>query len=81
MFVKPAKSRAVRDPVSRRLLPAEGADVPETSFWHRRVRDEDVIVTKPILVTEIEAEQAAVPAQTEAPKPDGDPASPEHEEH
>lgn len=44
MLVKPAPGRAVRDPRSRKVLPATGWDVPETSFWLRRVRDKDVLV-------------------------------------
>ena len=36
----------VRDPVTRKLLPAAGAEVPNTSFWRRRVRDADVIDPK-----------------------------------
>ena len=44
MKVKCAEGRMVRDPVTLELLPPEGRDVPETQFWHRRVRDGDVIV-------------------------------------
>ncbi|TKI02894.1 DUF2635 domain-containing protein [Martelella alba] len=44
MFVKPNTGRAVRDPVKGTLLPAEGAEVPDTSFWRRRLRDGDVSI-------------------------------------
>ena len=45
MFVKPVEGRAVRDPKSMMLLPAEGREVPDTdAFWARRVRDGDVTV-------------------------------------
>lgn len=45
MHVKPAEGRAVRDPRSMRLLPEEGAEVPDGDlFWQRRVRDGDVVV-------------------------------------
>lgn len=44
MKVKPAvPGSIIRDPHTRRPLPDEGADVPETSFWHRRLRDGDVV--------------------------------------
>ncbi len=44
MRVKPADPTAViRDPHTKRLLPAEGGDVPETSFWIRRLRDGSVV--------------------------------------
>lgn len=43
MMVKPAPGRAVRDPVTRQLLPEAGRDVPDNTFWHRRLRDGDVI--------------------------------------
>jgi len=42
MFVKPTTGRAVRDPVKGTLLPVEGAEVPESTFWNRRLRDGDV---------------------------------------
>jgi hypothetical protein len=47
MFVKPAPGLKVRDPDLRDFLPADGRDVPETDYWRRRVRDEDVIETQP----------------------------------
>lgn len=42
MFVKPTTGRAVRDPVKGTLLPEGGAEVPESTFWNRRLRDGDV---------------------------------------
>lgn len=45
MFVKPVDPSAIiRDPHTRQPLPAEGGEVPETSFWVRRVRDGSVVV-------------------------------------
>lgn len=41
MFVKPAPGLRIRGP-NRQLLPAEGAEVPESSFWMRRLRSGDV---------------------------------------
>lgn len=43
MRVKPARPGVIiRDPHTRRPLASEGADVPETSYWLRRLRDGDV---------------------------------------
>ena len=41
MFVRPAPGRAVRDPETKMLVPAEGREVPRTGFWLRRLRDGD----------------------------------------
>lgn len=44
MKVKPAEGRAVRDPRSYALLPAEGKEVNERDmYWARRLRDGDVV--------------------------------------
>ncbi|PBI78630.1 hypothetical protein A8A01_08905 [Ewingella americana] len=43
MFVKPEAGRTVRDPVKGTFLPVEGAEVAESMFWNRRLRDGDVI--------------------------------------
>lgn len=43
MFVKPTAGRAVRDPVKGTLLPESGSEVPDNSFWHRRIQDGDVM--------------------------------------
>lgn len=44
MMVKPAsKDALIRDPHTKRPLPAEGAQVPDSSFWLRRLRDGDVV--------------------------------------
>lgn len=44
MKVKPANPAAViRDPHTLRALPPEGADVPETPFWFRRLRAGEVV--------------------------------------
>lgn len=44
MFVKPAESLVVRDPVTKLQLPADGKEVPENSYWQRRLRDGDVLL-------------------------------------
>ncbi|MEC5343660.1 DUF2635 domain-containing protein [Brenneria populi] len=42
MKVKPTAGRAVRDPVKGVLLPESGAEVGDSPFWRRRLRDGDV---------------------------------------
>ncbi|HWX48126.1 MAG TPA: DUF2635 domain-containing protein [Roseomonas sp.] len=42
MYVKPVKGREVRDPVTQHALSPEGREVPESTFWMRRLRDGDV---------------------------------------
>ena len=45
MFVKPKdKDMVVRDPRTRAKLPVDGANVPDTSYWHRRLRAGDVVL-------------------------------------
>ena len=53
MFVKPGHRQddpavplVVRGP-NKRLLSPEGEHVPEITFWHRRVRDGDVVLAEP----------------------------------
>ena len=53
MFVKPGHRQddpalplIVRGP-NNRLLSPQGEHVPETTFWHRRVRDGDVVLAEP----------------------------------
>lgn len=44
MRVKPADPAAViRDPVTLRQLPAEGGEVPDSTFWLRRLRAGEVV--------------------------------------
>jgi hypothetical protein len=43
--VVPAKARSVPDPEAGDLLPAEGREVTDNSYWRRRLKDEDVTVS------------------------------------
>lgn len=44
MRVKPADPSAViRDPHTKRALPAEGGEVPEDNFWMRRLLAGEVV--------------------------------------
>lgn len=47
MFVTPAPGLMVLDPASRQPLPADGAHVPRTTYWLRRLREGDVIEQVP----------------------------------
>lgn len=42
MFVKPLKGRSVHDPARGDLLPVEGRNVEESSYWLRREADGDI---------------------------------------
>ena len=42
MFVKPNNGLSVRCPVRGEPLPADGAEVPDNTFWRRRLKDGDV---------------------------------------
>lgn len=44
MRVKPAPGINVRDPISLRHLPEEGKDVPENTYWKRRIKSGDVVL-------------------------------------
>lgn len=43
-FLIPKDGRKVRDPLTGKELPEKGASKPQTAYWLRRVRDEDVTV-------------------------------------
>lgn len=48
IYVIPADNMIVRDPVTTHPIPAEGSEVPRTSYWLRRLRDESVrLASKP----------------------------------
>jgi hypothetical protein len=68
MRVKPRSGLKVRDPLTRMHLPDEGGDVPDDSFWRRRLRSGDV---------ELLEDRAAEPAGTVLVE---EPPSPEHEQ-
>ncbi len=61
-FVRPCEGRRVRDPITHEVLPEEGREVIWSSFWDRRLIDEDA-TTDPL---------PAAPATVEDP-PAGDP--------
>lgn len=46
MFVKPKDGLSVRCPVKGEALPNSGAEVPDNTFWMRRLRDGDVTLVE-----------------------------------
>ena len=42
-FLTPKEGRNVRDPLTGKALPEQGASKPKTAYWIRRVRDGDVV--------------------------------------
>lgn len=52
MFVKPGLDPVtgellkVRVPPTMRFLPDEGGSVPDDDYWHRRLRDGDVVLAQ-----------------------------------
>jgi hypothetical protein len=49
MMVKPVNPAAViRDPITKRQLPADGGEVPESNFWIRRLLAGEIVrIDKP----------------------------------
>lgn len=46
-YLIPKPGLRMRDPQSLQLLPEEGAELPLTSYWRRRINDGDVSIGKP----------------------------------
>lgn len=51
MYVKPKDGLSVRDPVKGVALPVEGAEVQDSIFWRRRLRDGDVSIVEKVTET------------------------------
>lgn len=48
MKIYPVPGReGLRDPITRIKIPAQGREVPENPFWHRRLVHGDVSLTPP----------------------------------
>jgi hypothetical protein len=46
IFVKPKEGLVIRRPDNGRVLSAEGEEVPQSTFWQRRINEGDVIEGK-----------------------------------
>ncbi len=58
MRVQVAPGLVIRDPITKQLVPPEGIDVPDGDlFWHRRLRDGDVLIVQPAAKAEPAAER------------------------
>ena len=57
MFVKPADGLKVRDEASGQHLPPEGKEVPETTYWLRRLRSGDVVRIDPPVLSETQGDK------------------------
>lgn len=70
MKVRPATPETkVRDPERGGHLPAAGAEVPDTEYWRRRLRDGDVVKVAPEAEASAPAEAiASEPKSTRRPK-------------
>ena len=55
MYVKPAQGFSIRDADLLDLLPTAGREVPDTDYWQRRLRDNDVVLAKPPTSAELAA--------------------------
>lgn len=54
MFIKPKSGLRIRDPQMQDYLPEEGREVNKSMYWFKRLKDGDVIETKPIKTKEKE---------------------------
>jgi hypothetical protein len=68
LFVKPAPGLTVRDPITLKPLPAEGAEVPADSYWLRRLKAGDVIEANPPAQEPPSAAPPASAARPAAPR-------------
>jgi hypothetical protein len=59
MFVKPAPGLKVRNPVTKRHLPLEGAEVPESTYWVRRLAAGDVVQASDVQTTDSSSIESA----------------------
>ncbi|CFR18248.1 DUF2635 domain-containing protein [Yersinia frederiksenii] len=62
MHVIPKDGRSVPDPVRGDFLPADGRNVDENIYWHRRVASGDVTIKA------AEPEEVALPASIVQPE-------------
>lgn len=62
MFLKPAEGLRVLRSDTRVPLAAEGEEVEMTEYWHRRLRDGDVVQAEAPVAAESESEADVEPA-------------------
>ena len=49
MLIKPAQGLVIRNPETKKLLPADGIEVPDNSvLWNKLINQGDVVLAKPV---------------------------------
>ena len=58
MFIVPKAGILIRDPITKKRIPPDGAEVQISNFWNRRLRDGDITIhdQKPENGSDISAE-------------------------
>lgn len=70
LFVKPADpAEVIRDPVTFRPMPPEGAEVPADTIWLRRLGREEVVKTTAEAIAKGKAERERAEAAKSAAAP------------
>ncbi len=69
LIVKPRDPKlCIRDPKTKKRLPQRAAAVPATSYWHRRLRDGDVIELDSVPKRKVEKVKTPPTTKAEAEK-------------
>ena len=66
LCIKPRDGLTVRDPRTAKPLPDYGKEVPAVSYWRRRLKDGDVVVTTAAAIKKGAEAAAKAAAKTEA---------------
>ena len=71
--VKPASGLVVRDPATKKPIPAEGARVQKCAYWNRRLKDGSVVIVGAEKRIEKKPDKPEKPEKkpSEAQKPSG----------
>lgn len=68
LYLKPREGLTVRDPRTKKPIPAHGAALPNTSFFRRRRKDGDLVTTTAAAIKK--GEEASAKALAETAKED-----------
>lgn len=64
MRVKPKKGIVVRNPLNGLQVPDEGMNVPNNSYWRRRIAEGSIEIVKEIPVQKVKSETDKKPETT-----------------
>lgn len=53
IFVKPKQGLVIRDPMTKYPIASEGMDVPENSYWLRRLKSGDVVLVSNVQIPDV----------------------------